>query len=286
VIELLQRIRTLSAMRPLDVRSKLDDALLGVFNARNRLREAKLSARMHEQLSRNAALRGRHAGERCYIIGNGPSLRDQDLTLLRDEHTFVVNRFIHHPQAESINPTYYCIVDWKFAGGRWGTDFADQISRRLPRAELFLTLDGLEFCEASRLCEANTKHVVLPNQLFHFGYSREIDLTRGIPGGDNVTKVALAVAVYMGFQEINLVGIDGNGLILPEQSHFYGHEPPPDDQLEFEKALVSMSLGLRSWRAIAQYLQARDIRLVSRNPRSVLRALEQGPFPHGDTQSA
>ena len=33
-----------------------------------------------------------HAGERCVIIGNGPSLRDTDLSLLRDEYTF--ERFI------------------------------------------------------------------------------------------------------------------------------------------------------------------------------------------------
>lgn len=272
-------VKRWSTLRALDARGILDDRLLSIYNARARIRELTIPRALRKRLSANTALRGKHAGQRCYIIGNGPSIKEQDLSLLRDEHTFVVNRFIHHPQAERIDPTYYCIIDWKFAAGAWGSDFAQQIGTRLPSVQLFLTDQGRSFCEREQVCVPNQKHVVLPNQILHFGYARDIDLTRGIPGGDNVTKVALAIAVYMGFCEINLVGVDGNGLILSENSHFYGHAPQPSDQIELEKALIAMSLGLRSWRAIVTYLQERDIRLVSRNPRSVLSALPQGSFP-------
>src|SRR5512139_2649265 len=33
-----------------------------------------------------------HRGERCFIIGNGPSLNDTDLSKLKDEFTFGMNR--------------------------------------------------------------------------------------------------------------------------------------------------------------------------------------------------
>jgi len=33
-----------------------------------------------------------HLGDRCVIIGNGPSLRNTDMTLLHDEYTFGLNR--------------------------------------------------------------------------------------------------------------------------------------------------------------------------------------------------
>ena len=36
--------------------------------------------------------RDRYAGKRCFIIGNGPSLREMDLSALRDEYTFGLNR--------------------------------------------------------------------------------------------------------------------------------------------------------------------------------------------------
>ena len=35
---------------------------------------------------------GPHVGERCFIIGNGPSLNQTDLSLLRSEFTFGLNR--------------------------------------------------------------------------------------------------------------------------------------------------------------------------------------------------
>ncbi len=33
-----------------------------------------------------------HHGQRCFIIGNGPSLQRTDLTKLKDEFTFGMNR--------------------------------------------------------------------------------------------------------------------------------------------------------------------------------------------------
>jgi len=41
--------------------------------------------------SRLQQFRDKHKGERCFIIGNGPSLRNTDISLLEDEITFGVN---------------------------------------------------------------------------------------------------------------------------------------------------------------------------------------------------
>jgi hypothetical protein len=49
-------------------------------------KEGRTSAR------RIAALRDAYRGKRCFIIGNGPSLRQMDLSPLRDEVTFGLNR--------------------------------------------------------------------------------------------------------------------------------------------------------------------------------------------------
>lgn len=37
--------------------------------------------------------------KRAFILGNGPSINQQDLTLLRDETTFVANWFINHKRS-------------------------------------------------------------------------------------------------------------------------------------------------------------------------------------------
>src|SRR5690349_18838408 len=48
-------------------------------------------------LKRNEVFRNLHKGRRCFIIGNGPSIKDQDLSPLANEITLVTNSFHVHP---------------------------------------------------------------------------------------------------------------------------------------------------------------------------------------------
>ena len=279
MLPFLDKIASLKGMRPLAMRNELDDLLLSVFNAKERYNEKKWSKELQTALQNNAPLKNKYQGQRCFIIGNGPSINQQDLTDLKDEITFVVNRFPHHELAAAINPTFYVSVDPKFASGEWGTDFIEQLDEKLPNVHCFLSLEGKIFVESQGLLKNNPISVIQPNQYYCFGYEAPIDLTRGIPGKSNVTKSSLAIALYMGISEINLIGIDGNGLIKSDQSHFYGHEPQPTDQLELENDLISMSLGLRGWRGILEMCEKRNVRLQSINPETVLSAIPRGQFP-------
>ena len=45
-----------------------------------------------ESIRRLAALKDAHKGQRAFIIGNGPSLKQTDLTKLKNEFTFGMNR--------------------------------------------------------------------------------------------------------------------------------------------------------------------------------------------------
>ena len=53
---------------------------------------AYLNPARRDSIARLAALRDRHRGERCFILGNGPSLKRTDLSKLRNETTFGLNR--------------------------------------------------------------------------------------------------------------------------------------------------------------------------------------------------
>jgi len=45
-----------------------------------------------DSIAKLAALKDIHKGKRCFIIGNGPSLQNTDLSKLRNEYTFGMNR--------------------------------------------------------------------------------------------------------------------------------------------------------------------------------------------------
>jgi len=55
-----------------------------------------------ESISRLAELKDNYCGERCFIMGNGPSLRDTDISKLKGEYTFGMNR------------VYLAFEDWGF----------------------------------------------------------------------------------------------------------------------------------------------------------------------------
>jgi hypothetical protein len=52
-------------------------------------------------------LKDTHKGERCFIVGNGPSLNKAPFDKLMSEHTFVVNRIALMFDKTDWRPTYY-----------------------------------------------------------------------------------------------------------------------------------------------------------------------------------
>ena len=65
------------------------------FDAIKRVKDipdAYFSPERLDTIQRLGALQDIHKGERCFIIGNGPSLKQTDLTKLKNEYTFGLNR--------------------------------------------------------------------------------------------------------------------------------------------------------------------------------------------------
>ena len=60
-----------------------------------------------ENYQKLKALEGRHRNQRCFIIGNGPSLKSQDLDRLKSEITFSSNRIHMIFDQTQWRPTYY-----------------------------------------------------------------------------------------------------------------------------------------------------------------------------------
>lgn len=77
-------------------------------------------------LMNNEELKNKHKGRRLFVVGNGPSINEQDLRPLKAEITFFVNRGFLHPHYETIQPTYHIIIDPELATGEWPLTFLDE----------------------------------------------------------------------------------------------------------------------------------------------------------------
>jgi hypothetical protein len=265
--------RKAGQLRPSEARVLLDDAFLLAWNALARSRELRWSPELRAALHRNRSIQGVARGERCWILGGGASLAGVDLGALRSEHVFILDPLGlgARPGRATCAPRYLVVTGRADDAPAWTADAAAALGRFGPDTWIFAEPDDHACMATQASLATHRRFVVVPNQRFVFGYDRAIDLTRGIPGVEDTAKTAIAIAVWMGFRRINLLGVDGDGVLSN------GHQAE-GDQTALERSLVRSSLGLRGWRALVAYLERRQIALVSMSPHSVLTGLPTEPF--------
>jgi hypothetical protein len=153
-----------------------------------------------ESIRSLAALKDVHRGERCFIIGNGPSLRETDLTKLRGEFTFGLNRiYLLFPELGF--PTTYLVSTNDLVIEQCRDEM---LALPIPK---FLTWRSHKFFAA--LPSSSFK---LPTFLYttYTGPRFARSATGRLWEGATVTFVALQLAYHMGFSQVNLIGVDHN----------------------------------------------------------------------------
>lgn len=150
-----------------------------------------------------AGLKDAHFGQRCFIIGNGPSLKHTDLTLLKDEITFGMNRiYLLFPEL-GFTTTYYLSVN-------------DLVIQQCAEEILNLTMPKFLSWRSRRyLREMIREGGSLPDNppliFLHTTYTGPKfapDARSRLWEGATVTFVALQLAYHMGFRQVILIGVD------------------------------------------------------------------------------
>ena len=136
-----------------------------------------------------------HAGERCFIIGNGPSLNKMDLHPLAGEITFSLNRGYLYYDRIGEPCTYLVSVN-------------AYVMRQF--AEEILALDNTRFLAwgCRRLFPIDDRIGFIAGPTRNDPPRFSTDVTRDIWGGATVTYVAMQLAYYMGFKQAILIGVD------------------------------------------------------------------------------
>ena len=157
-----------------------------------------------------------HNGARCFVIGNGPSLRMKDLDKLyeNNEVCFGVNKIYKAFPYTKWRPTYHCISDINVM--RMYDDNVDKESSHVIYADTY------HWSNFQKSTKVDYLHMVGEEYGENMpGFS--FDITECVYNGCTVTyDMCLQMAVYMGFKEIYLLGTDcssPNGL-TSKDSHF------------------------------------------------------------------
>lgn len=171
------------------------------YDAIRRLPELPL-AYLHpwrrESIRRLRALKDVHRGKRAFIIGNGPSLRNTDLTRLRDEYTFGLNRiYLLFPEL-GFSTTYLVSIN-------------DLVIEQCAQEMAALSLPRFFAWRSRRHFQAlGLSQDRLPTFLYtsYTGPRFSGEVSGRVWEGATVTNVALQLAFHMGFDQVILIGVD------------------------------------------------------------------------------
>ncbi len=152
-----------------------------------------------ESRDRLAELKNIHKGKRAIIIGNGPSLKQTDLSKLRGEITFGLNRIYPLFPELGFGTTYYVAVN-------------DLVIEQCVEDISGLTMPKFLSWRSHRLFPAGP----LPAMFLYTTYDNPAfarDVRGRVWESATVTYVALQLAYHMGFQQVILIGVDHSGSV-------------------------------------------------------------------------
>jgi hypothetical protein len=150
-----------------------------------------------ESLGRLSALHDTRKGQRAFIIGNGPSLRDTDLSLLRNDFTFGLNRIYLMFPALGFQTS--CLVSVN-----------DLVVEQCWREMQSLNIPRFFSWRSRRFLPVELHSFEAPTFLYTTYESPRFarDARGRLWEGATVTYVALQLAFHLGFQQVVLVGVD------------------------------------------------------------------------------
>lgn len=170
---------------------------------------------------KNLELKNKHLGERCFILGNGPSLKEMDLKKIQKETIFAVNFFAKSYLFPRIYPTYYCVIDGAFMK----EEHIDDLKYIIRSIDTNFLLENSAI-EALKDFDTNNKNIYYSYSfLTQYGESTCYEFTKIATGSVNVICHCIKWALFMGFSEIYLLGCDFNQFARPVQGHFYSSKP-------------------------------------------------------------
>jgi hypothetical protein len=206
-----------------------------------------------------STLKNTHVGERCFIVGNGPSLTTQDLDMIAGEDSFGVNKIFQLYNKTKWCQTYYCCCDkdaWMFCKNFFENNFTNSILL----LDMELKIDNLRdhpsiyrFHGAPRFSLKRHNYKQFENILF------AENLQNGVYMVFTVVIIAIQFAIYMGYKEIYLLGADCNYSGDPQKNY------PKEMTMNYAQPRydeVNQNL-MRSYSVVKEYAESHSIKILN-----------------------
>lgn len=146
------------------------------------------------------AIKGKYAGKRIFILGNGPSLNMLPLYLLKNEYTMCFNRFSLMEERINWFPCFYAITDDLVL-----KDQAEELNAYIIPKVDYAFFPDIHPSNLSVKRIIKQRNNVLWLNVDKPNFSADLPQC-GI--NKTVVNVGIQIAAYLGFTEIYLLGVD------------------------------------------------------------------------------
>lgn len=213
-------------MNSFQVKDLIDKGIYILFNLLSRLLFL-FDFKTKKIIRSNRAFANKHKGERCFILGCGPSLKsltEEQIAFLQHEIVIGVNELFRTSFLKNIIPHYYFLIDNAYWNEQW------EVAK-----SAFENYKGKDVVFLSSVKAYNKiKSLDMPQLKVLYIFSRLYPINKIINVMDsnqtismNVVTEAIITAMYMGFKEIYLLGCDYSAFATPLDTHCYDNENSP-----------------------------------------------------------
>ncbi len=201
-----------------------------------------------------------HCGQRCFLIGNGGSLNERDLDKIVEESSFACNLIYKIFPRTIWRPSFYCISDPEMI-----LSYSQEITDHI-HSPIFTNHLQMENWRGS------PHDLMILNALVHGDYKVSRDMSGYyMPSKATIMTMMMELAMYMGFQTIYLLGVDGTNSFSKNahftEQYFTGEYIQKRIKgSEFDKTNIGnyyVSLAESAYRQIQAYAYEKNIAIIN-----------------------
>lgn len=243
---------------------------LYIFNFFSRLMTS-MNPKLRKLLKRNIKVKELREKEECYILGNGPSLKEIDLTKLSNEDTFTVNYFYKYREDE-FKSKYFVAVDNLFDGEE-AKQYLQMIRKK--NADIIMFLRYNWYYNNKETLDLTHCYFLYAKQ-FQEGNEVRIDCDKNMTACINVVLQCIQIALYMGYKKIYLLGCDFSEYAQVKIEHFYDETLPKIYSMGDEARWAA--LAHYHHYALKKYADKHGVEIINLTPNSLIDAYKKDTF--------
>jgi hypothetical protein len=190
------------------------------------------SNKKYDRVSNNTDLVNKYNGQNCFILGCGPSIKNQKISLLKNENVIGLSTIYYHDDYKYLSPLASIFTGYSFHSQFQNDDYfihEYQEIEKFAKGLLFFEEQDYGFIIKNNFFRNKTiRYYKSRNQHIDGIRRKPPSLDRIIYAGQNIAVFAIQIAISMGFKKIYLLGLDHDWIYHLKNKTYTKFNPEKD----------------------------------------------------------